>query len=112
MRAWQWLVSVLASRMLFRRLILVSSLVWLGVIGERVTRPEVLLLIQEPGAKVVMYIFATLGLIIGLYQYMRSRDNNEPLPQPPRSSSGSNADPHCDDERRDMVAEHQDRTGG
>ena len=95
--------------MLFRRLILVSSLVWLGVIGERVTRPEVLLLIEEPGSKVVMYIFATLGVIVGLYQYMRSRDNDEPVDELRPDSRNRSADHHPVDDRRDMVAEREDR---
>ena len=61
--------------MLFRRTILITTLIWIAVIGERVTRPEILLKIEEPGAKVAISIFALLSVIAGLYQYMRNKDD-------------------------------------
>lgn len=74
-KIWEWICRTLASKMLFRRTILITTLIWIAVIGERVTRPEILLKIEEPGAKVAISIFALLSVIVGLYQYMRNKDD-------------------------------------
>ena len=75
-RAWEWICLTLSSRLLFRRAILITTLIWIGVIGERVTRPEILLKIEEPGAKVAISIFALLSVIVTLYQYLRNKDDS------------------------------------
>jgi hypothetical protein len=75
-KAWEWVCQTLASKMLFRRMILITSLIWIAVIGERVTRPEILLKIEEPGAKVAISIFALLSVIVTLYQYLRGKDGD------------------------------------
>ena len=76
-RAWRWLAQTLASRMLFRRLLLVSAVAYMGVIGWRVIAPEILLHIQTPGASVVLGIFGMLATIAGLYQYLRDKDGDQ-----------------------------------
>ena len=73
---WEWICRTLESKRLFRRTILITSLVWIAVIGERVTRPEILLKIGEPGAKVAISIFALLSVIVALYQYLRDKDGD------------------------------------
>ena len=75
-RAWKWLVQILASRMLFRRLLLIAAVAYMGVIGWRVIAPEILLHIQTPGASVVLGIFGMLATIAGLYQYLRDKDGD------------------------------------
>lgn len=74
--AWQWLVRTLASRMLFRRIILLAALVYMGLIGWRVIGADILLHIQTPGASVVLGIFGMLATIVGLYQYLRDKDGD------------------------------------
>ena len=75
-KVWRWLVETLASRMLFRRLILVSAIGYFGILGWRVMAPEILLVIQPPGAMLAGSVFALLSAVIGLYQYMRSKDDD------------------------------------
>lgn len=75
--SWAWLARTLASRMLFRRLLLISAVVYMGVIGWRVIAPETLLHIQTPGASVVLGIFGMLTTLAGLYQYLRDKDGDK-----------------------------------
>jgi|GEM_PF-3590979 len=75
-KAWQWLVLTLSSKMLFRRAIMVSAVVYFGVLGWRVMAPEILLVIQTPGAVLAGSVFAMLSVIVGLYQYLRSKDGD------------------------------------
>lgn len=74
--SWSWLARILASRMLFRRILLIAAVAYMGVIGWRVIAPEILLHIQTPGASVVLGIFGMLATIAGLYQYLRDRDGD------------------------------------
>ena len=62
--------------MLFRRAIMVSAVVYFGVLGWRVMAPEILLVIQTPGAVLAGSVFAMLSVIVGLYQYLRSKDGD------------------------------------
>ena len=72
-----YLEALIASPKFFRRCLLVSSAVYIGVVLWRVMIPEILLHIETPGASIILGVIGILGTICGLYQYMRDKDGRD-----------------------------------
>jgi len=75
-RFWQFIVSTLASRMLFRRLVLMWAMGLTTIVVLRVTVPEVLGSATAGGASIAVASIGILATVVGLYQWLRQMDDH------------------------------------
>lgn len=72
-----WLRDLIAGPKFFRRVLLLATIIYLGIVIWRVIAPEILLHIGTPGASIVLGVLGTLTTICGLYQWLRQRDEGD-----------------------------------
>jgi multisubunit Na+/H+ antiporter MnhG subunit len=75
-RVYAWLETRLASKLLFRRLILLSALIGAWPLADRLTQVEVLTKATVGGASIGVAVIGVIGLVIKLYIDMRDRDGD------------------------------------
>jgi hypothetical protein len=76
LRAWDWIVQTLASRMLFRRLLLLWAMCLTTLVILRVTEVQVLTGATAGGATIAVSAIGILATICMLYQYLRDKDGD------------------------------------
>jgi hypothetical protein len=72
----RWLDRLANSHKLFRRLLLMWACWLVTVVSLRATMPEALTDMSGPAASVVIGVIGILTTVIGLYQWMRQRDDS------------------------------------
>lgn len=62
---------------LMRRISLIWVLILITFVLERVTRPEIIVLIQTPGASIIIAVIGMLATIVGFYMSGRAKEEGQ-----------------------------------
>ncbi|HRQ57643.1 MAG TPA: hypothetical protein PLN31_09500 [Azoarcus taiwanensis] len=76
-RVGRWLDALFERHKFVRRAALIWACALITVVLLRVTTPEALPLVSPPVATIVVAVIGILSTVIGLYQWLRHRDDAE-----------------------------------